>query len=92
MQSKKIDEFKNSKYSDFEFKVNGEILWKKSLIAKLLKNSEITNPKIKVFFDDFFSNIKKKLNSITRKCFEFHFSNNIGFIKKINLLKNLQVT
>ena len=56
----KIDEFKNSKYSDFEFKVNGEILWKKNLIAKLFKNSEITNPKIKVFFDDFFSDYKKK--------------------------------
>ena len=33
----------------------------KSLIAKLLKNSEITNPKIKVFFDDFFSNYRKEI-------------------------------
>ncbi len=84
---KKIDEFKNSKYSDFEFKVNGEILWKKSLIAKLFKNSEIINPKIKIIFDDFFSNYKKEIESITRKYFEFHFVNNIGFIKKINLIE-----
>ena len=34
----KIDEFKNSKSSDFDFKVNGEVLWKKSLIAKLLND------------------------------------------------------
>ena len=83
----KIDEFKNSKYSDFNFKVNGEILWKKSLIAKLLKSSEITNPKIKIFFDDFFSNYKKEIELSTRKCFEYHFSNNIGFLKKINLIE-----
>ena len=57
----KGDEFKNSKYSDFEFKVSGEIFWKKNLIAKLFKNTEITNPKIKVFFDDFFSDYKKEI-------------------------------
>ena len=60
---------------------------KKSLIAKLFKNSEITNPKIKVFFDDFFSNYKKKIELRIRKCFEYYFSNNIGFIKKINLIE-----
>ncbi len=83
----RIDEFENSKYSDFEFKVNGEILWKKSVIAKLLKNSEIINPKIKVLFDDLFLIYKKKIELKTRKCFEYYFSNNIGFIKKINLME-----
>ncbi len=83
----KIDEFKNLKYSDIDFKANGEILWKKSLIAKLFKNTEITNPKIKVFFDDFFSKYKKEIEIKTRKCFEFQFSNNLGFIKKINLIE-----
>ena len=83
----RIDEFKNSKFSDFEFKVNGEIFWKKNLIARLFKNSEITNPKIKILYDDFFSNYKKKIESITRKCFDFHFGNNIGFVKKINSIE-----
>ena len=83
----KIDEFKNSKYSDFEFKISGEILWKRSLIAKLLKNTEIINPKIKVFFDDFFSDYKKEIESKTKKCFEYFFLNNIGFTKKIDLME-----
>ena len=83
----KIDEFKNSKSSDFDFKINGEILWKKSLIAKLLKNSEITNPKIKVFVDDFFSNYRIEIELRIRKCFEYFFSRNIEFIKKINLIE-----
>ncbi len=82
----KIDEFKNSKSSDFDFKVNGEISWKKNLIARLSKDSEITNPKIKVFLDDFFSNYKKEIELRIRKCFEHYFSQNIGFIKKINLI------
>ena len=58
--------------------MSGEILWKKSLIAKLLKNSEVTNPKIKVISDDFFSDYKKQIQSIMRKCFDYYFSKNIG--------------
>ncbi len=83
----KIDEFKDSTYSDFEFKVNGEIFWKKNLIAKLFKNKEITKPKVKIFFDDFFSDYKKEIESKTKKCFEYFFLNNIGFIKKIDLIE-----
>ena len=49
-----IDEFKNSKYSNFEFKISGEIFWKKNSIAKLYKNTEITKPKLKFFLMIFF--------------------------------------
>ena len=59
---------------------------KKNLIAKLFKNSEITNPKIKVFLMIFFK-LQKKIELRIRKCFEYYFSNNIGFIKKINLIE-----
>ena len=83
----RVDEFKLSKYSDFEFKVSGKILWKKNLIAQLLKNSEVTNPKIKVIYDEFFLDYKKQIESIMRKCFEYYFSKNIDYIKKINLIE-----
>ncbi len=83
----KIDEFKNSKYSEFEFKVGGEIFWKKNLIAKLLKNTEIIKPKINVFYDDFFSDYKEEIESKTKKCFEYFFLNNIGFTKKIDSIE-----
>ncbi len=83
----RIDEFKNSKYSNFEFKVSGEIFWKKNSIAKLSKNTEITKPKLKVFFDDFFSDYKKEIELKTKKCLEYFFSNNIGFIKKIDVME-----
>tara|TARA_B100000035_G_scaffold194505_1_gene166047 strand:- start:3439 stop:5775 length:2337 start_codon:yes stop_codon:yes gene_type:complete len=85
--NQKIVEFKDSKYSNFEFKVSGEIFWKKNLVAKLFKNTEITKPKIKVFCDDFFLYHKKEIELKTKKCFEYFFLNNIGFIKKIDLME-----
>ncbi len=84
---RKIDEFNNSKYSEFELKVSGEIFWKKDLIARLFKNTEIIKPKIKIFFDDFFSDYKKEIELKTKKCFDFFFLNNMGFIKKIDSIE-----
>ena len=80
--------FFQSDFKEFNFKISGEILWRKNIIAKLFKSSDIFNPKIKIICDEFFLIYREKIESKLFNCFRFFLSKNLSFISKINALKN----
>jgi len=80
--------FSQSDFKEFNFKISGEILWRKNIIAKLYKSSDIFNPKIKIICDEFFIIYREKIESKLFNCFRFFLSKNLSFISKINALKN----
>ena len=80
--------FSKSEFKEFDFKISGEILWRKNIVGKLHKSSDILNPKIKIICDDFFFCYKEKIESKLFNCLSFFLSQNLGFISKINSLKN----
>jgi ATP-dependent RNA helicase SUPV3L1/SUV3 len=80
--------FFQSDFKEFNFKISGEILWQKNIIAKLYKSSDIFNPKIKIICDEFFLIYREKIESKLFNCFRFFLSKNLSFISKINALKN----
>ena len=55
--------FFQSDFKEFNFKISGEILWRKNIIAKLFKSSDIFNPKIKIICDEFFLIYREKIES-----------------------------
>ena len=65
--------FFQSDFKEFNFKISGEILWRKNIIAKLLKSSDIFNPKIKIICDEFFLIYREKIESKLFNCFRFFY-------------------
>ena len=70
--SKRVDNFQNCKDSEISFDKMMNIYWKNNIIAKLIKGSTITNPKI--FLSNFIlldeidkSNLKKRLSKFIKK-------------------------
>ncbi len=86
-----VEEFVNTKFSDFCFDVEGRIFWKNSLVASFGKANNIISPNIKIIADDNFS--KKERHSLIfklQKYTNFYIKKNFHFLLKINTLLELK--
>ena len=81
------DEFLNSSFVSFEFKVDGTILWKKDVIGCFLKDKSLTKPRVEVFLDKFFLNFEKVIKFKILNFLNFLISKELPFINKLQEIK-----
>ena len=82
-----FNSFTETKFNEFEFNIKGEIIWKKSIIAKLIKGSTILKPKIKLLYDEFFFDFKEKIELKLAGFLNYVLAKDLSFLNKVNSLK-----
>jgi ATP-dependent RNA helicase SUPV3L1/SUV3 len=58
-----VDNFVESKSSEFKYDVSGKIYWKNDLIGRLTKAKDMFKPKINILSDYYFSKFNKVINT-----------------------------
>ena len=58
-----INNFVESKSSEFKYDVSGKIFWKNDLIGRLIKTKDILKPKINILSDYYFSKFNRVINT-----------------------------
>ena len=60
-----VEKFNHIEFDEVKFDPDGKIKWKGNLIGQFIKGKELTKPKIKIFYDEYFElfkhNIEMKL-------------------------------
>ena len=58
-----VDNFVESRSSEFKYDVSGKIYWKNDLIGRLTKTKDMFKPKINILSDYYFSKFNKAINT-----------------------------
>ena len=58
-----VDNFVESKSSEFKYDVSGKIFWKNDLIGRLIKTKDIFKPKINILSDYYFTKFNRVINT-----------------------------
>ena len=58
-----VDNFVESKSSEFKYDVSGKIFWKNDLIGRLIKTKDIFRPKINILSDYYFTKFNRVINA-----------------------------
>ncbi len=84
-----VDSFILTNNQNFDFKVDGSIIWKDHKVGEFIKGKEIHNPKISIFVDKYFSRYQSKINKKLNEFFLFKMNQDLPFINNIRRLKNI---
>ena len=81
------NEFLNSSFFFFEFKIDGSILWKKDVIGCFLKDKLLLKPRLEVFLDRFFLNFEKDVKLKILNFLNFLIRKDLPFINQLKQIK-----
>ena len=74
-----VDSFILTKNQNFDFKIDGSIIWKDHKVAEFTKGKEIHNPKISIFVDKYFSRYQSKINKKLNEFFLFKMNQDLHY-------------
>ena len=78
-----VEKFNHIEFDEVKFDPDGKIKWKGNLIGQFIKGKELTKPKIKIFYDEYFELFKENIEMKLIKFFEFMMEKKLSFFKKV---------
>ena len=84
----RVNDFIRSDFSEFNFKVEGKILWKNFLVGKFWKGEKLLNPNVTLNVDNYFSNYEITIKQKLHKYLKFCLSKYLHHVKRINSIKS----
>ena len=78
-----VEKFNHIEFDEVKFDPDGKIKWKGNLIGQFIKGKELTKPKIKIFYDEYFELFKQNIEMKLIKFFEFMMEKKMSFFKKV---------